>query len=170
MLASLIPLSSLVWTKRSIASKRYPKVAGPAQNRVVLTSINALQDRVASGNPNGTDTLRQTYDLMAMEEMAAEELIEDGLSIPAVMRALADTFPDAPALSICFTMTSVASGIEVSIGRQGAVGFPEPTAIYRVVSVVAADIFGLEVGHDRVVSARALARHWDEIGDPQFRR
>ncbi|OAN70671.1 hypothetical protein A8B78_04245 [Jannaschia sp. EhC01] len=104
-----------------------------------------------------------------MESFAAEFLIVRHESICQVARALADRFPDLPALSICFTLSAVASNLEVSLGRDGAAGFPTPLDIYRVVAVLAADIFSLQQGHPNEITCSILALHWDKAGDRKFR-
>lgn len=107
-------------------------------------------------------------DLTLMEAFAAEHLIVRRKSICTVARELTDSFPDMPALCICFTLSAVASNLEVSLGVDGAADFPLPLDIYRVVAVLAADIFCLEQHHTHQVNARTLARHWDEIRDEKF--
>lgn len=105
-----------------------------------------------------------------MEALAAEHLIVRREPICLVARRLCDRFPDVPALSICFTLSAVASNLEVSLGPEGAAGFPTALDIYRVVAVLAADIFSLEQTHTQAVTAGILAHHWDEIGDQKFRK
>ncbi|OAN70162.1 hypothetical protein A8B78_21060 [Jannaschia sp. EhC01] len=115
--------------------------------------------------------LRSTVrDLVLMEAFAAEHLIVRRESVCMVARGLADGFPEHPALGICFTLSAVASNLEVSIGRDGAAGFPTPLDIYRVVAVIAADIFSLEQPSTRQVTSNMLAKHWDETGDQAFRK
>lgn len=104
-----------------------------------------------------------------MESFAAEHLIVRRKSICLVARELADGFPDLPALSVCYTLSSVASNLEVTLGPDGAIGFPKPLDIYRVIAVLAADIFSLEQVHTGQITAKALAGHWDETGDQKFR-
>lgn len=105
-----------------------------------------------------------------MEAFAADHLIVHRDSICAVARGLADAFPDLPALTICFTLSAVASNLEVSLGADGAAGFPTPLDIYRVIAVLAADIFSLEQTHTHQVTTSTLAKHWEEIGDQKFRK
>ena len=108
-------------------------------------------------------------DLTLMEAFAAEHLIVRRKSICVVAREIADCFPNLPALSICFTLASVASNLEVSLGVNGAPGFPSPPDIYRVIAVLSADIFSLELTHGHQITASFLAGHWDDIRDPKFR-
>lgn len=56
-----------------------------------------------------------------MEAFAAEHLIVRRKPICLVARGLADGFPELPALSICFTLSAVASNLEASLGPDGAV-------------------------------------------------
>ena len=105
-----------------------------------------------------------------MEAFAAEHLLVRLESICLVARGLADGFPELPALSVCFTLSAVASNLEVSLGRDGVAGLPTPLDIYRVVAVLAADIFSLEQTHTQQITASILARYWDEIGDRKFRK
>lgn len=105
-----------------------------------------------------------------MESFAAEHLIARRESISVVARGLADGFPDLPALTICFTLSAVASNLEVSLGADGAAGFPTPLDIYRVVAVLAADIFSLEQIYTYQITTSLLASHWDEISDQKFRK
>jgi hypothetical protein len=91
-------------------------------------------------------------------------------SICVVARGLADGFPDLPALTICFTLSAVASNLEVSLGADGAAGFPTPLDIYRVIAVLAADILSLEQTHTHQITTSILANHWDDIGDQKFKK
>lgn len=103
-----------------------------------------------------------------METFVAERVIEGRKPLNFVVHALAEAFPTAPALSLCFTLTTIAANLEETWGQNSLGDYLKALDIYRMSSVVAADIFYLERQMTRPVTARDLCVYWDAQKDPFF--
>ena len=107
---------------------------------------------------------RGTLDLM-IETAVACLAAEDHQDIAKLVRTLAQRWPQEPALSIAFALTSAAAAVE------DVVDSPDTTAAahkgYRLAALVAADIFALESIGQVPATGQDLLHFWRRV-DPYF--
>lgn len=102
-----------------------------------------------------------------MIEFALEELLagSDGRR-RALVRRLCLRWPDVPALSVGFALTSAASLIEDNFRHDG-VNVGSGPLVYKLAALLAADIYAVEaIGHSPA-KARDLLHFWRRV-DPYF--
>ena len=107
-------------------------------------------------------------DLEAMEAQAAEHLLVAGKPLGWVAFDLAQKYPKAPALSICFAFACVASGLEATTSDDDELFPLKSIDIYRVVAVISAEIMYLGLKGDKKIVAEDLLSYWEGKADDFF--
>jgi len=98
-----------------------------------------------------------------MIEYALEELLsghEDRRK--ALVRKMCQKWPSDPALSVVFAITSAASMIDDNIDRRSDVDGIGPFA-YRLVALLAADVYAIESMGHAPARARDLLHFWRRV-------
>ncbi len=105
-----------------------------------------------------------TVDQM-IEFSVAELASGDGRRIGALVRSLANRWPDDKALLIAFALTS-AAGLTADFLRSGP-GDGSPERAYKLAALVAADVLAVESLGQSPVRGRHLLQFWRRV-DPYF--
>lgn len=101
-----------------------------------------------------------------MIEQCVERIASaDDIRIRALVRELAVLWPNEPALSISFALTSSAARIEDTFG--GATRRAD--LAYRLAALLAADCFAIEAFNKRPARCEDLLHFWRRV-DPYFLR
>jgi len=94
----------------------------------------------------------------ALEELASgSEARRRGL-----VRHICLRWPEAPALSVVFAMTSAAATLEDTVKRDADATEVAPLA-YRLAAILAADIFAVESMGQRPATAQDLLHFWRRV-------
>ncbi|MCB1354955.1 MAG: hypothetical protein KDK53_00115 [Maritimibacter sp.] len=94
----------------------------------------------------------------ALEELASgSEARRRGL-----VRHLCLRWPEAPALSVVFAMTSAAATLEDNIRRNADATNAAPLA-YRLAAILAADIYAVESMGQKPATAEDLLHFWRRV-------
>lgn len=94
----------------------------------------------------------------SLEELASgSEARQRGL-----VRHICLRWPEAPALSVVFAMTSAAATLEDNVRRDADTTKAAPVA-YRLAAVLAADIFAVESIGQRPAKAQDLLHFWRRV-------
>lgn len=103
-----------------------------------------------------------------MVEFATEALLSgDASRRRALVRRMAERWPEEPALALAFAVTSATEGIEEAFG--GASGEPAVPLGYRLSALVSADIHTLQAMGLMPSLAGDLLHFWRRV-DPLFLR
>lgn len=84
----------------------------------------------------------------------------------AMVRGMCETWPDAPALSVVFAVTTAAARLEDNFSRgsdtEGLAAFA-----YRLAALLAADVYAVESMGHKPAKANDLLHFWRRV-DPWF--
>ena len=90
---------------------------------------------------------------------------DDHQDIRALVRQMAQRWPDEPALAVAFSLTSAAATVEDVVNSPDAVTAAQKG--YRLAALVAADIFAIEALGQVPATAQDLLHFWRRV-DPYF--
>jgi hypothetical protein len=106
----------------------------------------------------------------AIEQLAAERLIIAGDAPGKVVWLIAETYPEVSGLNISFALCCVAATLEIESTNSTGAHFPNVLDIYRAASLLAADLFEMEVNQGISAKGTDLLFHWAMNSDGYFRR
>lgn len=89
-----------------------------------------------------------------------------GDSRRALVRRMCERWPESPALSVVFALTSAAAMIEDNLVGTGGMSGAGPLA-YRMAALVSADIYAVESLGKRPAKAHDLLHFWRRV-DPAY--
>ncbi len=120
--------------------------------------------------PEGENvTAGRNAKLDLMIEFAMEELLSgSGNRKRSMVRRMAETWPDQPALALVYAVTSATEAIEDSFGDAGATDAVIPLG-YRLSALISADVHAVQSMGQIPSVAEDLLHFWRRV-DPLFLR
>ena len=97
--------------------------------------------------------------LDAMIVAASEALGSERVPMSDLVMSLATRWPNEPALSVCFALTSAAADLEDLLDQRATVA-----AAYRAAALVAADILAIEAMGQQPATGHHLLHFWRRAG------